>query len=305
MNIINVKNLSKQYKKFEAVKDISFEVKEGTIFGLLGPNGAGKTTTVECMAGIKKPTKGTIQLLDMDVHRVGKKLYDYIGIQLQETSYQDKVKVIELVKTFAAMYDNPIDYLSLLKRFGLDQKHNAYVNELSGGQKQKVAITLALIGNPKVVFLDELTTGLDPKSRREMWELVLDLKKQGITVFMTTHYMEEASYLCDQIAIIDEGNIMVIDDVDGVIKSAKLKNEVSFVTNQPINSISNDLKDIDDLEIAIYDQTVKISSSDDSLITRVILTLEKQAIEYINVKLKNPTLEDAYLKLTGKKWSEQ
>jgi len=305
MKVINVKNLSKQYKKFEAVKNVSFEVEEGTIFGLLGPNGAGKTTTVECMAGVKRPTSGTVHLLDMNVHQVGKALYDHIGIQLQETSYQDKVKVIELVRTFAAMYDDPIDYLSLLKRFGLEQKHNNYVNDLSGGQRQKVAITLALIGNPKVVFLDELTTGLDPKSRREMWELVLDLKKQGITVFMTTHYMEEASYLCDQIAIIDEGKIMVIDDVEGVIKSAKLRNEVSFSTNQSIQSFSSDLKNISDLTIDVNGDVVKVSSSIDSLITKVILSLEANTIKYNNVKLKNPTLEDAYLKLTGKKWSEQ
>lgn len=305
MNIIEVKNLTKKYNKFTAVNNISFEVEEGSIFGLLGPNGAGKTTTIECMIGIKKANNGVIKILDMNVLTVGKKLYDYIGVQLQETSYQDKVKVIELCKAFSSMYDNPINYEELLSRFGLADKHHNYVNDLSGGQKQKVAITLALIGNPKVVFLDELTTGLDPKSRREMWELVLDLKAQGITVFMTTHYMEEASYLCDKIGIIDDGEILVIDNVEGVIDKANLQNEVRFSSEDNIETFEMELsKTVTDCKILRTENEVTISSKHDDLISEVILSLRSNNINYNSVKLKTPTLEDAYLELTGKKWRE-
>lgn len=307
MKIIEVKNLKKNYKNFTAVNNISFSVDEGTIFGLLGPNGAGKTTTIECLVGIKKAKSKTLKILNYDVNTIGKELYNHVGVQLQETSYQDKVKVIELCKAFAAMYDNPINYLDLLEKFGLEDKHNSYVNDLSGGQKQKVAITLALIGNPKIVFLDELTTGLDPKSRREMWELVLDLKSQGITVFMTTHYMEEAAYLCDKIAIIDHGEILVIEDVEGVINEAALRNEVTFKTSTlDLILLEKDLKKvIDDVTISKDDEKVTVASFHKDLISEVIISLRRHKIDYYDVALLKPSLEDAYLNLIGKKGNEK
>lgn len=300
MSVIKVENLRKQFGDLVAVNNVNFEVEEGMIFGLLGPNGAGKTTTIECMIGLKKPDAGSISLLDMDVLKVGKDLYKEIGVQLQETSYQDKIKVSELCGLFEAMYDEPLDYRPLLEKFGIGDKLNAYINNLSGGQKQKVAIILALISNPKVIFLDELTTGLDPKARREMWDHVKQLKAEGRTVFMTTHYMEEAAFLCDQIGIIDSGKIIVIDDVEGVINHAGLSNEVTFESQE-------DLKDhmtqvISHAQISVDGQKISVRSAQDDLITDVVLYLNQHKVSHRNININRPTLEDAYLKLTGKRW---
>lgn len=303
MNIIEVKHLTKRYGKFKAVDDISFTVEEGSIFGMLGPNGAGKSTTIECMIGIKKPDAGEINVAGMDVLKVGKKLYDQIGVQLQETAYQDKVKVKEICDFFKSMYDSPSDYMPLLEKFGLKDKLNNYVSNLSGGQKQKVAITLALIANPKVVFLDELTTGLDPKARREMWELVKELKEEGRTVFLTTHYMEEAAYLCDQIAIIDAGKLLVIDDVDGVIEKAELDHVVTFEADeQSSKSLENKL--IAPARIKYNEGFVQVHSQDEDIISHVVLALNHHDIDYKQINVTRPSLEDAYLRLTGKKWEE-
>jgi len=274
MKIIEVSGLTKKYGNFTAVDNVSFTVEEGTIFGLLGPNGAGKSTTIECMIGIKKPNAGSIRILDMDVLKIGKKIYDYIGVQLQETAYQDKI---------------------------LKDKHEAYVNDLSGGQKQKVAITLALIANPKVVFLDELTTGLDPKARREMWELVKELKEEGRTVFLTTHYMEEAAYLCDKIGIIDLGKLLIIDNVDGVIEHANLNHQVSFEgSNESKKKLEEKLKTP---AVITYEAGfIKVASKHEDIISHVIMTLNEHQIDYRKIELSRPSLEDAYLQLTGKTW---
>ncbi len=304
MSIIKVKHLSKKYGSYRAVNDISFQVEEGSIFGLLGPNGAGKSTTIECMVGIKKPNGGEIQVAGMDVLRAGKKLYDHIGVQLQETTYQDKIKVKEICEFFQAMYKEPLDYMPLLKRFGLEDKLNAYVNNLSGGQKQKVAITLALIANPKLVFLDELTTGLDPKARREMWDLVKSLKEEGRTVFLTTHYMEEASYLCDRIGIIDGGKLIALDDVKGVIDKAELDHEVSFKADKK-SSLELEKRLGKPARVSYEDGLVKVYSHDEDIISHVVLTLNQHDIDYKQINISRPSLEDAYLSLTGKKWEEE
>lgn len=300
MSVIKVHNLTKRFGDLIAVDHVSFEVEEGSIFGLLGPNGAGKTTTIECMIGLKKADAGSIKILDMDVLKVGKDLYKEIGVQLQETSYQDKIKVSELCGLFEAMYDAPLDYRPLLDKFGIGEKVNAYINNLSGGQKQKVAIILALISNPKVIFLDELTTGLDPKARREMWDHVKQLKAEGRTVFMTTHYMEEAAFLCDKIGIIDSGKIIVIDDVEGVINHAGLSNEVTFESQEDIKDHMTQV--ISHAQIAVDGQKISIKSEEDDLITDVVLYLNKNKVSHKNMNIYRPTLEDAYLKLTGKRW---
>jgi len=301
MNIIDVKNLTKKYGKFTAVDDISFSVEKGTIFGLLGPNGAGKTTTIECMIGLKKPTEGQLQILDMDVLKTGKKLYDFIGVQLQETSYQDKIKVFELCDLFVAMYDNPLSYMELLEKFGLKEKTKSFVSSLSGGQRQKLAIILALISNPEIIFLDELTTGLDPKARREMWEHVKALKAEGRTIFITTHYMEEATHLCDMIGIIDAGKLIALDNVEGVIESANLKHEVSFIADS--NDIDTIKKHVNkDNEVIYEDELIKVLSKNEDIISDMVLLLKEHNVTYKQLDIKRPSLEDAYLKLTGKRW---
>lgn len=302
MNVIEVSNLKKQYRSILAVDDISFEVEEGTIFGMLGPNGAGKSTTIECTIGLKKRDNGTVSVLGLDPSVDSKDLYDMIGVQLQETSYQDKIKVYELCDLFKEMYDTPTDYIELLKRFDLGDKLKSYVSELSGGQRQKVAITLALIANPKIVFLDELTTGLDPNARREMWQCIKDLREEGRTVFLTTHYMEEAAYLCDKICIIHDGKIIAMDTVDGVIEKSEIDTEITFESSQDAVSLIKAIKNVKD--IVRVDKSYTVYFKDEEVIGDMILALKQNNIKFKSINIIRPNLEDVYLKLTGTKWKE-
>lgn len=303
MKVIEVNKLKKTYRLIKAVNEISFSVDEGSIFGMLGPNGAGKSTTIECIIGLKKRDSGIVKVLGLDPISEHKKLHDIIGVQLQETSYQDKIKVSELCNLFMSMYERPLDYVPLLARFGLSDKRKSYISELSGGQRQKIAIILALIANPKVLFLDELTTGLDPKARREMWECIKELKDEGRTIFMTTHYMEEAEYLCDNICIIDEGKIVVVDNLDGVIKHADIDIVITLETNHEITAlISDSIKDVNKVEKE--NNKISIYSKREDVLTDLVILLKENNIEYKKITIIRPKLEDAYLKLTGKDWRE-
>lgn len=300
MNIIVVENLVKKYKDLTAVNQISFSVKAGSIFGLLGPNGAGKTTTVECIIGLMKFDEGFVEILSLNPMTDNKKLYKEIGVQLQETSYQDKIKVKELCELFTIMYEKPLDYHRLLEQFGLIDKTNTYVNQLSGGERQKIAIILALIANPQVIILDELTTGLDPKSRREMWECIKNLKREGRTVFMTTHYMEEAAYLCDQIGIMNKGKLIAIDSVEGIIDKADIDITISFETEDDVFHIIKDELNKKINKIEINNTKVKIYTKSEDALTDLIILLRDKKFNYRKIDIKRPTLEDAYLKLVGK-----
>src|SRR5215213_557137 len=207
--VIHVSGFRKSYKRKVAVDDVSFDVHDGEIFGLIGPNGAGKTTTMECVQGLRTPDRGTIAVLGLDPFRDVYELQDRIGAQLQQAQLQKRIKVWEAVHLWAALYrKQTADGDRLLEQLGLADKRNAWFMTLSGGQKQRLFIALALINDPEVVFLDELTTGLDPQSRRTIWDLVRDIRQRGKTVFLTTHLMEEAERLCDRVAIIDHGRII-------------------------------------------------------------------------------------------------
>lgn len=301
MNVIEVEHLVKSYKNVMAVNDVSFTVKQGQIFGLLGPNGAGKTTTIECIIGLQKRDSGRIQVLGCDPSHDSRQLYRQIGVQLQEASYQDKVKVSELCELFSSLYEDPLDYRELLEKFHLSDKTHAYVSNLSGGQRQKVSIVLALISNPKLLFLDELTTGLDPNSRREMWNYLKELRDEGRTIFMTTHYMEEAAFLCDQICIIDEGKIIANDTVDGVIDQANLGFTITFRTESDISrQIIQAFNEI--LSVSHHHNTLTIEATDESLIPDILLFLRDHRIPFRKLSIKQPDLEDAYIRLTGKEW---
>ena len=241
--VIKVENLVKRYKNITAVNDVSFSVEEGEIFGLLGPNGAGKTTTIECIEGLRKPDSGNVEVLGLNPLKDRKRLYNMIGVQLQETSYQDKIKVWEICQLFSTLYSKTLSYELLLKDFGLYEKKDSYISKLSGGQKQAVSIVLALIPDPKIVFLDEITTGLDPQARRNVWEMIKKLKKKGKTVFMTTHYMEEAENLCDRICFIKSGKIRALGTVNELIKASNMQLKVVFKANDlnvdELNKIEN------------------------------------------------------------------
>lgn len=215
--IISVKDLVKRYGNFEAVKGISFEVMEGEIFGLLGPNGAGKSTTLEIIETLRTKTNGKIIVNGFDLDKEPNEIKKIIGVQLQSSGYYPNLKLTELINLFSGLYNQPVDALQLLDRVNLRDKANNKVKELSGGQKQRFSISTTLINKPKIIFLDEPTTGLDPQARRNLWELIRDIRKKGTTVIITTHYMDEAEILCDRVAIIDSGKIISLASPDKLI----------------------------------------------------------------------------------------
>lgn len=215
--IISVKQLSKSYGGLTAVQGLDLSVTQGTVFGLLGANGAGKSTTIECMLGTRKFDAGTVSILGMNPFLQRKRLFENVGVQLQEANYQDKVTVAELCEVTQSLYRNAADYGELLKQFGIFDKAKSMVKELSGGQRQKLFIVLALIPQPKVVFLDELTTGLDAKARREVWKILSDLKEKGLTIFLTSHFMDEVEALCDWVCILKKGKAVFYGTVEEAI----------------------------------------------------------------------------------------
>lgn len=216
--MVEVHDLKKHYDKKKAVDGISFDVKEGEIFGILGPNGAGKTTTLEMMETLRPIDSGSVKIDGIDVSKDPRRIKYLIGVQPQSPTFQDKTKLTEVVEMFAAAYGEKVDTMQFLRDVGLEEKANDYIENLSGGQKQRLSITTALVHGPKVFFLDEPTTGLDPQARRNLWQLIENVRKKGISVIMTTHYMDEAEILCDRIAIMDNGKIVAIDTPKKLIK---------------------------------------------------------------------------------------
>lgn len=218
MPILSVSHLEKSYGKKKVVKGISFEVKKGEIFGILGPNGAGKTTTLEMIEALRPIDGGTVTIDGINVRDEPQKIKEIIGIQLQSSAFFDKMTLVEQLNMFASIYGAKINAMQLLREVQLEEKAKSYPEKLSGGQKQRFSIVTALVNTPKVLFLDEPTTGLDPQARRNLWELVQDIKKKGITVILTTHYMEEAELLCDRVAIMDNGEIIALDSPKNLVK---------------------------------------------------------------------------------------
>jgi ABC-2 type transport system ATP-binding protein len=217
--IIRVKGLTKVYGSSRAVDAISFDVMHGEVFGILGPNGAGKTTTLEMIEALRPIDAGTVTINGIDVAKSPSTIKDIIGIQLQSTAFFDKLTLVEQLRMFSSLYDSAANPIELLHSVQLDEKAKSYVEQLSGGQRQRFSIATALVNNPLVLFLDEPTTGLDPQSRRNLWELILSIKARGITVVLTTHYMDEAELLCDRLAIMDGGKIVVIDTPKNLVRS--------------------------------------------------------------------------------------
>lgn len=207
-DVIQVRQLSKAYGKLLAVDAVSLNVKRGTVFGLLGANGAGKSTAIECILGTKMPDSGSVSILGLNPRKDRKQLFENVGVQFQESNYQEKITVGELCEVTASLYTNVANYHSLLKQFGIGDKVKSPVAALSGGERQRLFIVLALIPDPEVVFLDELTTGLDAKARRDVWKSLLELKGQGLTILLTSHFMDEVEMLCDEICILKRGHIV-------------------------------------------------------------------------------------------------
>ena len=221
---IRVRNLTKSFGVRTVVDNLSFDVEKGQVFALLGHNGAGKSTTIDLILGLKAPDGGTAKILGMDAAQNRKQVFEQVGVQLQHTQYQSAITVEEACIEYASLYAAPADYHQLLESFGLNELRTSFVSKLSGGERQKLSVVLALIGNPEIVFLDELTTGLDVVARREVWRTLKHLKEQGLTIFLTTHYMEEAEALCDRVCIIKSGKKVAEGSIDEVIAATGRSN---------------------------------------------------------------------------------
>ncbi len=302
--VISVKNLDVKYKDKHAVKNVSFDVRKGEIFGMIGANGAGKTTIIECIEGLRTKYIGTIDVLGINPKHNRTELYKKIGVQLQETTYQDKIKVSEIGKLFQSFYRTPANFDELLSEFGLTEKKNSYIGKLSGGQRQKLSIILALMANPKIVFLDEITTGLDPKSRRDIWEKVKKLRDNGITVYMTTHFMEEAEYLCDRIAIVRKGEIVALDTLQSLIKGANISDKITFECVSQLNAQTISAWD-GVITCENNENTYTIECNSDLVLGKLSSYAEKQGTVITNVSVKRPNLEDVFFKYTGETLSDE
>lgn len=297
-SVIHAAGLRKRYGTLVAVDDVSFDVQDGEIFGLIGPNGAGKTTTMECIEGLRAPDAGQISVLGLDPVRDVYQLQVRIGVQLQEAQLQKRIKVREVVRLWASLYPKPVDGDGLLEQLGLAEKRNAWFMTLSGGQKQRLFIALALINDPEVVFLDELTTGLDPQARRAIWDLVRGIRERGKTVFLTTHLMEEAERLCDRVAIIDHGRIVDIDSPAGLVRTHCP--EISVVLTTEDEHAEARTREIPGVESVARDGSMlTIRGTGADLMTGVIQCLADHRIRVTDFRTVVPTLEDVFLKLTG------
>src|SRR5437016_4146558 len=232
--VVTVQHLVKKYGQFVAVNDVSFSIKEGEIFGIIGPNGAGKTTTVECISGLRGPGSGSISIYGLSPQRDRNSIREFVGVQLQESALPPRLRVGEAVRLFASFYPNPLDPDQLLESLGIKQMANSSFKNLSGGQKQRLSIALALVGNPRLAILDELTTGLDPEARREIWGLIERMRDRGVTVILVTHFMDEAERLCDRIALINHGTVRALGTPEAIAAQAG-GSRMRFVPSQPVD----------------------------------------------------------------------
>jgi len=315
VNVITVKDLYKYYGDaaagdgtatsgscVKAVDGISFQVHQGEIFGFLGPNGAGKTTTIESIEGFKRPDSGSVAVLGLDPHKQGHTLKEHIGIMLQETCLYPDLKVGELLKLFASYYRNPVDPDALLEMIGLQEKKGAFVSELSGGQRQRVAFILALINDPQLLFLDEPTAGLDPQSRRAIWEWAKMARAKGKTVFLTTHYIDEAEQLCDRVAIIDHGKIIALDTPKRLKADTEIEQRIQFVIDGDLDV--DQLKTLPGVSRALYDGagefTIHAQQIQPALKSLIDLS-ETNGFSLRGLTVEGASLEDVFIQLTGRR----
>ncbi|MFD8572898.1 ABC transporter ATP-binding protein [Streptomyces sp. NPDC059639] len=295
--LIEVSGLRKAYGGRAVVDGVSFSVDEGEIFGILGPNGAGKTTTVECVEGLRTPDAGQVRVAGLDPVREHAAVTRILGAQLQESEIQPKLTVKEALELYSAIYPDPVDWRPLAERLRLTDKLGTRFAKLSGGQKQRLFIALALVGNPRIVVLDELTTGLDPRARRDTWALIEDVRDSGVTVLLVTHFMEEAQRLCDRIAVIDKGRVAALDTPAGLIRQAAGATVISFTPSGPLPE--GDLAELPGLASTGHrDGRITLTGSDET-VNAVISLLARHHITAHQLRVSDATLDDAFLDLTG------
>lgn len=314
-DVIIVKGLRKQYGSVTAVDGISFGVQTGEIFGMVGPNGSGKTTTIECIEGLRQPDEGSISVLGLDPRRDVYQLKERIGVQLQSSSLPHRMRVEEALALFTSFYCQSSDWKRLLEELGLGDKRRTYFGQLSGGQQQRLFVALALINNPEIVFLDELTTGLDPRARHAIWDLVREIRGKGTTVFLTTHYMEEAENLCDRVAILDYGRIIALDTPTQLVNRLGMATRIKFQLNGH-GASSRDIERVKQQEIAfnparigVIDGVQRVEQNGnqvvvygqgDGLVGAVVTSLEMAGVPFRNLRTEQANLEDVFLALTGR-----
>ncbi|MEV6850863.1 ABC transporter ATP-binding protein [Actinoplanes sp. NPDC051411] len=295
MTVIEVKNLRKRYGSTVAVRDVSFTVERGEIFGILGPNGAGKTTTVECIAGLRTPDAGSVTVLGRSPH--DHELRRLVGVQLQESQLPEKMSVREALELYSAFYPDPVDWRALARELGLGEKLGTRYAKLSGGQKQRLSIALALIGDPEVAVLDELTTGLDPQARRDTWGLIEQIRDRGVTILLVTHFMEEAERLCDRLAVIDAGAVAALDTPTGLIAGLETEQRLRFRPSKPLDDgLLTSLPEV--LRVKHHGGQLEVVGTGNLLhaVTSVLATNQIIAAE---LRVEQATLDDAFVRLTG------
>lgn len=298
---ISVQDLTKRYGEVEALRGVSFLVEEGEVFGLLGPNGAGKTTTVEILEGLRTADGGGVSVCGLDPQRDSEALKDRIGAALQFTALPDKLRVIEALQLFASFYRQRRDPGELLKRFGLEDKRNAFYSQLSGGQKQRLALAMALVNDPKVLFFDEPTAGLDPQVRREIYDVIEELRRDKKTILLTTHYIEEAERLCDRVAIVDHGKVIAIGS------PRELKQRSAGTTRIEVRLAKAEtgatLRGLEGVvDCRLFDGNYVLHSErPPQTIVSLVKYLESQSNELVSLEIAAPTLEDVFIELTGRR----
>jgi ABC-2 type transport system ATP-binding protein len=305
-NPIQVEGLKKSYGSFAAVKGIDFEVHAGEVFGLLGPNGAGKTTTVEILEGLRARSGGRVSVLGYDPEVQTLELKDRLGVCLQATNLQEKMKVREAMEVFSSLYTRTVDTAQLLKRLQLWEKREAQYSKLSGGQKQRLALALALLNDPQALFLDEPSAGLDPQARLEIHELVQDLRREQRTILLTTHYIEEAEKLCDRVAIIDEGRIIAMGTPRQIQEKTFSDSTIEIQCEQPLDA--GDIPQWSEaVRTSLDERRVLLtvtSRRPARTIVEMVKWLDEQGAELADIRIKRPSLEEAFIELTGKNLRE-
>ena len=295
--VIKIEGIHKNYGSFAAVDDISFSVAKGEIFGIVGPNGAGKTTTMGIVTGLRAADRGSVRVLNLDPAGQGRSLRQRIGIQLQEADLPDRLKVWEALALFASFYKSAVEWEPLLAEWGLAEKRNAPFGGLSGGQKQRVFIALALINDPEIVFLDELTTGLDPRVRRQTWDLVRAVRERGKTVIQVTHSMDEAEALCDRVAVIDRGKVIALDSPSRLLEQFQTGQTVTFSAAPDFEiDVLKEVKGVTRVERQGVTVTVH---GEGPLLVRTAARLHALGQEPMDLSARRSSLEDVFLKITG------
>jgi ABC-2 type transport system ATP-binding protein len=296
--VIEVQHLHKRYGDTVAVGDVSFTVHEGEIFGILGPNGAGKTTTVECIEGLREPNGGAISVLGLDPQRDRAELTQRLGVQLQQSRLPDQLRVAEALELCSSFYQHPADWRELMEVLGISAKARTPFRKLSGGQQQRLSIAMALVGNPRVAVLDELTTGLDPQARRDTWDLIEGVRDRGVTIVLVTHFMEEAERLCDRVALIDAGQIVALDTPAALAERVETEQRIQFRPSVPVDDSL--LASLPEVTNVIHRGDVVVVTGTSKALNAVISVLARNQIVAEQLRVEQASLEDAFLAFTGR-----